>query len=313
VHLSEYLIDYPGKSGLGGSSFMYRLIVLALALVISGFFIFNSSTAQNKSDGLPNHIPQLLKDWKLEETYKVTVVNGSLSPRQIEHSKALGDDEAGSEEGHLKNYKRGEGTVIMFNRGDAVQDPDAVEPNLTNYFSELASRYDVIAIVKPKFCLSSLTLSGGLIFTEYDMSVEEVIKDNPAAKIDSAKGITVIRRGGAVEINGRRFIQVEERFFPFQLGRRYLLFLKHLPSTGAYVAEYDGSFWLQDKKVISLGSTVHPSKLKDEKKFKSLVCAAVGGCGVKTQPTASNEEIVSPTPMSGKGCALCERDKDDLY
>src|SRR5262249_10706781 len=75
---------------------------------------------------------------------------------------------------------------------------------------------------------------GDYIFTEYDVSVETVLKNNPAAPVHIEDHLIYVRPGGKVNLNGRD-ITISEAVYPhLNVGSRYLLFLRYIPSTGAY-------------------------------------------------------------------------------
>ena len=113
---------------------------------------------------------------------------------------------------------------------------------------------------------SQLTEQGNFIFTDYEMAVEEVIKNNSAAPIALNNTITVTRAGGVVQLNGRVIRAKVEDFKPMAVGQRYLLFLRFIPATGSYLAYGNGSFQLEGKKVIALGMAASKELLNDGSK-----------------------------------------------
>jgi len=133
---------------------------------------------------------------------------------------------------------------------------------------------------------SQLTEDGNFIFTDYEMTVEEIIKNNPSAAIQVNNNITITRDGGAVQINGRVFRAKREDFKPTPVGNRYLFFLKFIPDTGSYLAYGNGSFQLDENKILSLGDTANQEMLNggaiDTATFKEQVRAvAAVDCGQK--------------------------------
>jgi hypothetical protein len=98
-----------------------------------------------------------------------------------------------------------------------------------------------------------LTEDESFLFTEYTLNVEEVIKSEAAHKLKAGETITVIREGGVGQINGRTVRAEREGFKPFTLGGRYVLFLRDVPETGAYLAYPYGSFALYDNAVLPFG------------------------------------------------------------
>lgn len=98
-----------------------------------------------------------------------------------------------------------------------------------------------------------LTEDESFLFTEYTMHIDEVIKDKRATGLQAGGDITVIRGGGVGRINGRTIRAEREGFKPFAVGTRYVLFLKDIPETGAYLAYPYGSFALQSDVVVPFG------------------------------------------------------------
>ena len=118
-----------------------------------------------------------------------------------------------------------------------------------------------------------LTPSENFIFTDYEMSVEEVIKANVTAPTRTDKFI-VTREGGTLHQGGRTFHADVEGFKPFAVGERYLLFLRYIPKNDAYLAYANGSFQLDSNKIIALGK-LPESQPRDLTAFLSEAQAAV--------------------------------------
>lgn len=108
---------------------------------------------------------------------------------------------------------------------------------------------------------SHFTEGESSIFTDQEVIVEDVIKDNASAPIQSHSTITVTRLGGAVRLSGRTYRFTLADFEPMEIGKRYLLFLRFIPATGAYRAYGSGSFRLDDNKVHTLGGDSVSSEL----------------------------------------------------
>ncbi len=98
-----------------------------------------------------------------------------------------------------------------------------------------------------------LTEDESFLFTEYAITVEDVAKDNAVSPIQRGSRISVVRDGGTGLLNGRRIHARVEGFKSFAEGKRYILFLRFIPETGAYVAYANGSFEISNEKVIPLG------------------------------------------------------------
>jgi hypothetical protein len=123
----------------------------------------------------------------------------------------------------------------------AIQRPCPEYPNPG--FVGLAYAADAIVIgeIKGKVA-SQLTEDEEFLFSEYDVVVEDVIKDNANASIILNSVINVIRPGGKVKVNEKVITAVVYSFKPFLEGDQYLLFLKYIPETQSYQAFTNGSF-----------------------------------------------------------------------
>lgn len=104
------------------------------------------------------------------------------------------------------------------------------------------------------------------IFTDYELSVEEVVKNNGKAPISTGGSITVTRDGGTLTADSRTFKALREDFKLFPLNQRYIFFLKYIPSTGSYLAYLHGSFQLSGSKLVTFGDVPH-EKSKDAVAF----------------------------------------------
>lgn len=107
----------------------------------------------------------------------------------------------------------------------------------------------VVGVVSEKS--SQLNEKRTFIFTDYDLVVEEVLKDFPNTHIEPNGLITVTHPGGKVLLNGKKITAVDRTFKPLEKGERYLLFLKFIPETDAYQAlDNKSSFEINDRVTI---------------------------------------------------------------
>ncbi|HXG66045.1 MAG TPA: hypothetical protein VNO70_13165 [Blastocatellia bacterium] len=99
---------------------------------------------------------------------------------------------------------------------------------------------------------SQLTEDEDFIFTDCDVSVEDILKDNPVKSIKPGDNITITRPGGTVKLKGRVVRAIDTSFRSFEIGGRYILFLRFIPSTETYKAFSNGSFQLRDNHITKL-------------------------------------------------------------
>jgi hypothetical protein len=73
---------------------------------------------------------------------------------------------------------------------------------------------------------SQLTEDVDFVFTDYELTIEEVLKDNEYAHWLPNIGFTLTQPGGKVRLDGY-VIEAEDALFrPLVIGERYALFLK---------------------------------------------------------------------------------------
>src|SRR5262249_51396276 len=127
--------------------------------------------------------------------------------------------------------------------------PNYPKPGLVG----LAHAADVIVVstIRDKI-ISQLTEDEGFLFSEYSVSVENVIKDNLGVPIEINSAISVIRPGGKVKINDKVVSAVVPSFRPFIEGDQYILFLKFIPETKSYQAFGNGSFPIIEGEIRTL-------------------------------------------------------------
>lgn len=147
----------------------------------------------------------------------------------------------------------------------------------------IACDADAIAIGTLKSKSSQLTEDGAAVFTSYEMDTEDVLKSNTAASIAPSGRLTVVRLGGAILLNGKNVRVKVPSFKSFRIGNRYVLFLRHVPETGAYKAFSNGSFQIYENRIERLTNRALWDKLNSEKDaaaFIAEVRAAVASpCG----------------------------------
>jgi hypothetical protein len=132
----------------------------------------------------------------------------------------------------------------------------------------------VIGVVGEK--KSFLTEDENFVFSDYELNVEEILKNNSALPIKE-KRVTVTRPGGAVMLAGHTVRAIDESLEPLALGSRYLLFLNFIPSTGAYKAfNSKGSFLLKGDRIVKLTREDLPFEMETGTETSSLIARIRG-------------------------------------
>lgn len=199
---------------------------------------------------------------KTEEATRIR--EGQMTDKQRQHSKLFkhsgrklidiastrtGDVEVEEEMGYVIRVSEAKPRVPVFE--SAVCNADAV----------------VIGTIDSKS--SQLTEDENFVFTDYQVTLEEVIKDNSSAPLRGADKITTTRDGGVVEVDDRIFRAKRSDFEPPLIAHRYLLFLRFIPATGSYLMYGSGTFQLEGQKILALNPDARHELLKDAPKDRS--------------------------------------------
>ncbi len=143
--------------------------------------------------------------------------------------------------------------------------------NLQDFLREMARESDAVVIGVVHKKTSFLTEDENFVFSDYELNVEDILKNNSAHPI-KVKSITVTRPGGAVVLGRRTVRATDESLEPLDRGNRYLLFLEFIPSTGAYKAfNSKGSFQLDGNKTVKLTHEDLPYEMETGTKALSLI------------------------------------------
>lgn len=175
------------------------------------------------------------------------VKDGELTERQKEHSKLYEADERKEKIRDVLMKRPGE--LVLHNIVCFSVSPKPLPPVV----NELAEKADAVVSASFVSKTSQITAGGTYVFTDYELRLEEVFKDNRSRPLKPEATITVTRNCGKVLLNGQIVRFTSTAFKPFLPGRRYVLFLSYLPSTGAYSAvDANSSFDITDTRVESL-------------------------------------------------------------
>ena len=205
------------------------------------------------------------------------VVEGVLSKKQKEHSKLysaykyttklteLSRDSSGN--------KRPEVNISILPALPELNTSTTIPG--TDGLQEVAANSDLVVIATPLSKTSQLTEDASFVFTDYDLSVDEVLKNNTLVQPHSV--ITVTRPGGKILLEGRVISARDRSFKSLRAGGHYLLFLRYLPTTDSYQAvDNKSGFELVDNKVKALTEAADQQRERgDTASFLEKVKAAI--------------------------------------
>lgn len=237
---------------------MRKLFLLVISILVVCLF----------SGVVPVHSQQQKRDTYNEVA--TPVIEDELTPQQREHSKLY------EAHGWIEKIRD---VLIKEQRALTVSTTScfflSLEP-LPPLVNELAEKADAIVIVAFVSKSSQITTNGNYVFTDYELHIEEALKDSRTGMLKPETTITVTRPGGKVLLFGQIASFKPGAFKPLQPGRRYLLFLRHLPSTGAYQAvDANSSFDITDTRVESLNEGISRGFARDLVAFLTSVRQAV--------------------------------------
>ena len=153
-----------------------------------------------------------------------------MTSQQKERSKLYKRQKPGTNLVDLADRKGGGREANLVRHSSLWDEDDSAEiASYDQYLDKLACRSAAVVrgVIKQKS--SQLTEDKDFVFTDYDLSVEEVLKNSPSNPINPYDLIVVNRPGGKVNFAGR-IIQVGDKLAnPLEVGGRYVLFLQVCP------------------------------------------------------------------------------------
>ena len=165
------------------------------------------------------------------------------------------------------------GTDIL---GRRFIDPDHIETP-EGYFGRVAQESDAVIRGKVTGKVSQITEDDSFLFTDYDVTVLEIFKNNTVAPLTIGTAITFTSLGGEVMVDDVILKAGGDGvpLYPIK-NQDVLLFLKFVPETGSYKrTTYDGSFELDGTSVrpFTRGFPLLPTAYKDQAAFLKMLKA----------------------------------------
>jgi hypothetical protein len=139
---------------------------------------------------------------------------------------------------------------------ELLPEPESAE----RFFGRLVTESDVVIRGKVKHKASQITEDDAFIFTDYEIEITEILKNNAVAELDTGSTITVTRPGGKVVVDGIIVKATDESFAYLPTNNReVLLFLHYMPEIGVYKATRNtGSFELSGSSIRPLTGANYP-------------------------------------------------------
>ena len=213
--------------------------LLLLLLIVAIAWLIPSNAAQTPV--------QTSSDQKIDAT---PIQVGVMSEKQRAHSRLLEREDPYKSGRRLDEFVDGQPRGALIEPPLEITSPDVPRLSFPDFIKNFMCEADAVVTAVVTDRASQLTEQKKFVFTDYAMLVEDVYKGH----LDLAPnvGITVMRPGGKVSINGRIVTAIDSSYQPLESDKRYLLFLRYIPETGAYRSERKGSFLIDGDSLIPL-------------------------------------------------------------
>ena len=255
--------------------FVLGFIVAVALLIVAGV----GASRLQRRDAARLDVEAEEKEYQAKIVDATPIKFGALSEKQRTHSKLYSNyrqERGGRTISGLAAQAKGKSkiakTIAFVGHREVLTEPETPEV----YFGELAQASDAVIRGRIAKKVSQITEDDSFVFTDYDVVITEVIKNNVAAPVYTSATITVTRPGGRVLLDGI-IIEAEDRSFE-QLSvnnHDVVLFLLYIPETGAYKATRDtGSFEL-DGSILRppTGAAFPPGVLRGKDSFLQTIRA----------------------------------------
>jgi hypothetical protein len=210
------------------------VLVVVTLLVLMGVTGIRSQSRSTSASGLQDDA--------------TPIQEGRMTDKQREHSKLYKGYGTGKK---LKEIARETSARIAVVRNTPMPVGESGDPtSLSQFVNRLVCRADAVIIGTVKNRASQLTEDGEFIFTDYDLNVEEVLKDDIHSHLAPNVNLALTQPGGRVQLDGQMLEAEDKSFKPLLLGRRYILFVKFIQSTRAYTPSNSTSTYeLSDNRI----------------------------------------------------------------
>ena len=125
-------------------------------------------------------------------------------------------------------------------------------PSEADEIKRITCAADTIVLGTVQSSASQITEGQSFLFTDYVLLVQQVLKNNSRSLLQQEAEITITRPGGAVLIDNKRVIALDDSFQPLRQGKQYLLFLRYLPETESFAPIKTGESYEVNRNTLQL-------------------------------------------------------------
>lgn len=228
---------------------LFFVLVVAIGVSITVFLMVFKGKAQTQQNNNKKEV-KVRNVQREKDKFEPTVIQeGVMTAKQKKHSKIF---KGYKDRAKIRDLIAQKGDVEIIQPVGNVRIPQSF--NLDGYLQELSCKADAVVIGRIKSKASQINEDGTFVFTDYEFTSEEVLKNNATAPINPNADITITRTGGAIKLNSHTARAIDYHELPLLAGEHYLLFLKFVPDTGAYKSldssRDDDSFQILGNRVI---------------------------------------------------------------
>jgi hypothetical protein len=199
------------------------------------------------------------------------VESGRHTDQERAFSQELGKLYPRREKTKLSLLRRDSDGVGLGGISDYATVPGAPEMTTLRFLKNLSCRADAVVVASATSKMAHLSEDETFAFTQYDLSVQEVIKDNPLNKISVDKIIQVVRPGGDIKLEGRTIHVKDFSFEQLDVKKDFLLFLKYVPAADGYLVMREGDFELENGSARKLSQGQYAHIFKKEGNAESVL------------------------------------------
>jgi hypothetical protein len=252
-------------------SFIYGFIVGIVVLIVG----VSAGSQIQQNDLKETEAQRELRLFAKEVVDATPTQLGVLTGRQQNHSKLYSVYRERNKKKISEFITHPEGRVL------AIDFEIGLGPRLTQseapeeYFGKLANASDAIIRGRVVQKVSQITEDDTFIFTDYDVEVMEVFKDNAISPL-TGRNIIITRPGGKIVVDGTIMQVTDHHFLPLPVDNKdVILFLKYIPDTGAYQATRDNGSFQIDGEILRPLTEGHfpPGVLRNGNSFLQAVRA----------------------------------------
>jgi hypothetical protein len=230
-------------------------IAVIAALAITVLMITLPQSAQNKS--------------KNKEDEPTTIQLGVMSEKQKKHSKLYNQPE----EARSKLLSSNKDIKIVIGSPYKI-DTSNSSISQEYYFQRVTCQSDTVLVAKVISKASQLSEDKKSVFTDYELQVKNIVKNNPELKLQTDDLVILTRSGGKVKLNNRVIEVIDESYKPLHINGEYLFFLNYLVDSDSFRAsDAEGTLEIANGKLNRFSDSAgrYPAMEDDLNTFVSSI------------------------------------------